>query len=177
MQALVGDAGVPGTCSRYPVAGQNARWWLLATSTGSKPHRNTGIALGVTLSLLWKREPRDADIVRLTVPALETRAQRAPWRTAAAGHHLDSQRPDTHFECSTGNWWSANRASALISGEQTHMLPSRHKVQRIGCAHGLSALSASTHCGGCQAETRIANRQQRTPCMITKERGGSQDIS
>jgi len=31
--------------------------------------------------------------------------------------------------------------------------------------------------GGCQAQTRIANRQQRIPCMITKERGGSQDVS
>jgi len=31
--------------------------------------------------------------------------------------------------------------------------------------------------GGCQAQTRIANRQQRIPCMITKERGGSHDIS
>jgi len=30
--------------------------------------------------------------------------------------------------------------------------------------------------GGCRAQTRIANRQ-RSPCMITKERGGSQDIS
>jgi len=28
--------------------------------------------------------------------------------------------------------------------------------------------------GGCQAQTRVAN-QRRIPCMITKERGGSQD--
>jgi hypothetical protein len=74
------------------------------------------------------------------VPALEAGAQRAPWRTAAAGHHHDSRRPDTHSECSTGNWWSANGASALINGEQTQMLPSRRKVQRIGCAYGSSAL-------------------------------------
>jgi len=77
MQILVGGAGIPGTCSRYPVARENPRWWLLTSSTGSKPHRNTGIALGITLSLLWKRDPRDADIVRLTVPALEAGAQRA----------------------------------------------------------------------------------------------------
>jgi len=38
-------------------------------------------------------------------------------------------------------------------------------------------LFVPTHCDGCQAQTRIANRQQRIPCMITKERGGSQDIS
>jgi hypothetical protein len=78
MQALMGGAGIPGTCSRYPVARQNPRWWHLATSTGSKPYRNTGVALGVTLSLLWRPDPRDADIFRLTVPALETGAQRAP---------------------------------------------------------------------------------------------------
>jgi len=31
--------------------------------------------------------------------------------------------------------------------------------------------------GGCQPQTRIANQQQRIPCMITKERGGSQNSS
>jgi hypothetical protein len=55
MRVLVGGAGVPGTCSRYPVARQNPRWWLLTTSTCAKPYRNTGIAVGITLSLLWKR--------------------------------------------------------------------------------------------------------------------------
>jgi len=44
-------------------------------------------------------------------------------------------------------------------------------------AHTSPVLSAPTHCGGCQAQTRIADRQQRIPCMITKERGGSQDLS
>jgi len=44
-------------------------------------------------------------------------------------------------------------------------------------AHTGPVLSASTHCGGFQAQTRIANRQQRAPCMTRKERGGSQDIS
>jgi len=39
------------------VARQNPRWWLLATSTCSKPYRNTGIALGITLSLLSRRDP------------------------------------------------------------------------------------------------------------------------
>jgi len=78
MQVLVGGAGIPRTCSRYPVARQNPRWWLLASGTGSKPYRDTGIALGVTLFLLRKRDPRDADIFRLTVPALEAGAQRAP---------------------------------------------------------------------------------------------------
>jgi hypothetical protein len=77
MQVLVGGAGIPGTCSRYPVARQNPRWWLLTSSTGSKPYRDTGIALGITLSLLSRRNPRDADIFRLTVLALEAGAQRA----------------------------------------------------------------------------------------------------
>jgi len=39
------------------VARQNPRWWLLATSTCSKPYRNTGIALGITLSPLSRRDP------------------------------------------------------------------------------------------------------------------------
>jgi len=78
MQVLVGGAGIPGTCSRYPVARQNPRWWLPAGSTVSKPDRSTGIALEVTLTLLRKRDPRNADIFGLTVPALETGAQRAP---------------------------------------------------------------------------------------------------
>jgi len=60
------------------MARQNARWWLPAGSTGSEPYGNTGIALGITLSLLRRRNPRDADVFRLTVPALETGAQRSP---------------------------------------------------------------------------------------------------
>jgi len=60
------------------VARQHPRWWLLASGTGSKPYRNTGIALGITLTLLSRRNPRDADIFRLTVAALEAGAQRVP---------------------------------------------------------------------------------------------------
>jgi len=60
------------------VARHNTRRWLLASSTGTKPYRNTGIALGITLSLLSRRESGDAGIFRLTVPALETGAKRAP---------------------------------------------------------------------------------------------------
>jgi len=103
MQVLVGGAGIPGTCSRYPVARQNPRWWFLTSGTGSKPYRSTGIALGITLSLLSRRDPRDADIFTVTVAALEAGAQRAPRRTAAARQHRDSRRPDTYFEFSTGN--------------------------------------------------------------------------
>jgi len=44
-------------------------------------------------------------------------------------------------------------------------------------AHTGLVLSTPTHCGGCQTQTRIANRQRRIPCMIVKERGGSHDIS
>jgi len=55
----------------------NLRCRLLASSTASKPYRDTGIALGITLSLLETRPP-DAAIFRLTVPALEAGAQRAP---------------------------------------------------------------------------------------------------
>jgi hypothetical protein len=43
-------------------------------------------------------------------------------------------------------------------------------------AHTGPVLSAPTHCGGCQAQTRIAN-QERIPCMITKETDDSQNAS
>jgi len=125
-----------------------ARRWRCACSAPHSASVRTRVSSacvqGVRLhrSREWGSDPRDADTFTVTVPALETGAQRAPWRTAAAGHHPDSRRPDTHSECSTGNWWSANRASALINGEQTHTLPSRRKVQRIGCAHGPTAFCA-----------------------------------
>jgi len=71
------DLGVRCCAAVYP-EDANLRCRLLASSTASKPYRDTGIALGITLSLLWKRDPPDAAIFRLTVPALEAGAQRAP---------------------------------------------------------------------------------------------------
>ena len=44
-------------------------------------------------------------------------------------------------------------------------------------AHTGLVLSTPSFCSGCQAQIRIANRQQCIPCMITKERGSSQNSS
>jgi hypothetical protein len=50
------------------VARQNPRWWLPAGSTGSKPYRNTGIALGITLSLLSRRDTETLTHLGLQCP-------------------------------------------------------------------------------------------------------------
>jgi len=63
--------------------------------------------------------------------------------------------------------WVANKLTCYLLGKRSSEWD----------AHTGLVLFVPTHCGERQAQTRIANRQQRIPCMITKERGGSHDIS
>jgi len=62
--------------------------------------------------------------------------------------------------------WAANKLTCYLLGSRSSEWD----------AHTGLVLFVPTHCGGSQAQNRIAN-QERIPCMITKERGGSQDIS
>ena len=169
------DLGVRCCAAVYP-EDANPRCRLLASSTASKPYRDTGIALGITLSLLWKRDPR-------TLPYLGLQCPR--WKQEHS-ELLEGQQQLGSSVIVKGRTLTLSVALACdgpLTEPQRSLVANKLTLYLLGGrssesdAHTGLVLSTPTHCGGCQTQTRIANRQRRIPCMIVKERGGSHDIS